>query len=237
MESCLYPPSATPYCLPANLNLCLNCLAWPKGCFVLKNPLECSAATATAAAGGAIKAHLLALALCDRRRCCHNYHTDSPPPPSCFLCPLCGDYKNIYVIAVIDKRLAAKWARCADLIGLSHKLIERCCGLSHWTHFAPKWWQLYSKLVLPEPSTGSLVHWSARQQIPPIHASSLGNVSYEYTPYTSYLSPAPPPARAAVSFVPPRDYRMYWQSGNRGPPTSSVEAKFLFNAPVHFYLL
>lgn len=229
-------------CLPVNLNLCLNCFAWPKGCFVLKNPFECSAATATAAAGGAIKAHLLALALCDRRRCCHSHHT-SPFAPWC--CPLCGDYKNIYVIAVIDKRLAAKWARCAAckrafntlLIGLSHKLIERCCGLSHWTHFAPKWWQLYSKLVLPEPSpVQAQVHWSARQQIPPIHASSLGNGSYEYTPYTSYLSPAPP-ARAAASFVPPRDYRMYWQSGNWDPPTSSVEAKFLFNAPVHFYLL
>lgn len=101
MESCLFSPSAT----PVNLNLCLNCLAWPKGCFVLKNPLECSAATATAAAGGAIKAHLLALALCDRRRCCRNYHTASPLSPS-ILVPFCGDYKNIYVIAVIDKRLA-----------------------------------------------------------------------------------------------------------------------------------
>lgn len=48
---------------------------------------------------------------------------------------MCGGvYKNIYVIAVIDKRL--KWPRCDDasvngafntlLIGLSHKLIERC---------------------------------------------------------------------------------------------------------------
>lgn len=52
----------------------------------------------------------------------------------------------------------------------------------------------------------------ARQQIPPIHASSLGNGSYEYTPY----APVPPdqPVRAAVSFVPLQDYRMYWQSGH-----------------------
>lgn len=75
----------------------------------------------------------------------------------------------------------------------------------------------------------------ARQQIPPIHVSSLGNRSYEYTPY----APVPPAqtVRAAVSFVPLQDVLAV---GQLDPPTSVCivfEAKFLFNAPVHFYLL
>lgn len=231
-------------CLPVNLNLCLNCLAWPKGCFVLKNPLECSAATATAAAGGAIKAHLLALALCDRRRCCHNYHTDSPPSPSPSPCsPFCGDYKNIYVIAVIDKRLAAKWARCAAckrafntlLIGLSHKLIERCCGLSHWTHFAPKWWQLYSKLVLPEPSPGS----GSLKRAPANSADSCELIRQRVVwIYSIYLIPLPcPPCTCSSFFCASTGLQDVLAVGQLDPPTSSVEAKFLFNASVHFYLL
>lgn len=79
------------------------------------------ALTAAAAAGNASKAHC---------RCCRPFMVGAvtPPPRPRTL----HGHKNIYVIAVIDKR-PPKWPRCAGckrafntlLIGLSHKLIER----------------------------------------------------------------------------------------------------------------